>query len=93
MSLWFRAQISKTVVSVPVNSTAAIGITIQGSGKIRLLCRKLQSIVQSAACVFLKMIAGYSQTTRNKQRILSSLTNNRDNKDCRTVLWLPILVS
>jgi hypothetical protein len=47
MSLWFRAQISKTVVWIPVNSTAAIGITIQGSGKIRFYvasCRALNNL-------------------------------------------------
>jgi hypothetical protein len=56
MSLWFRAQVSKTVVSVPVNSMAATGIIIQGSCKTQVTVRKLQIVACSAACVFLEMI-------------------------------------
>jgi hypothetical protein len=37
--MWFQPQISRTVVWAPVNLTAAIGITIQDSGKISALGR------------------------------------------------------
>ena len=42
MSLWFRAQISRTVVWILVNSMVTSGITIQESGRVLLLMRKLQ---------------------------------------------------
>jgi hypothetical protein len=55
MSVWFRTQISKTVVLIPVDSTAVIGITIQDSSSIHLISRKLQNIEPSAACAFPKL--------------------------------------